>query len=179
MTSKEILKEVKVMLGMEAKDETPKVTPEIVEISLKEITLKDGTILSVDKMEVGGVATIDGNPAVGEFELEDGSKIITDETGTITEIKPMKTEEPEVEVVVEAVDAEPETEKRILSLEEKVKSLEDMISKLTQNFQETKVELSKVSDQPLANPVYETKETKKENLTPSEAMIEKIRNLNK
>lgn len=64
---------------------------------LEDVTLKDGTILSVDTMEVGSPATFTGAdgvaiPADGGFELEDGSTIVC-VAGLVTEIKP-KAEEP-------------------------------------------------------------------------------------
>ena len=59
---------------------------------LEDVKLIDGTMLSVDKMEVGSAATFTGAdgvaiPAEGEFELEDGSKVIC-VAGVVTEIKP-------------------------------------------------------------------------------------------
>lgn len=59
---------------------------------LEDVKLIDGTMLSVDKMEVGSAATFTGAdgvaiPAEGEFELEDGTKVIC-AAGVVTEIKP-------------------------------------------------------------------------------------------
>lgn len=59
---------------------------------LEDVKLIDGTMLSVDKMEVGAAATFTGAdgvaiPAEGEFELEDGTKVIC-AGGLVTEIKP-------------------------------------------------------------------------------------------
>ena len=61
-----------------------------VETKLEDVALIDGTMLSVDKMEVGANATFTGAdgvavPAEGEFELADGSKVIC-MAGVITEI---------------------------------------------------------------------------------------------
>jgi hypothetical protein len=59
-------------------------------VKLEDVALIDGTVLSVDKMEVGATATFTGAdgvaiPAEGEFELADGTKIIC-MAGVITEI---------------------------------------------------------------------------------------------
>ena len=61
-----------------------------VETKLEDVALIDGTMLSVDKMEVGAMATFTGAdgvavPAEGEFELADGTKVIC-MAGVITEI---------------------------------------------------------------------------------------------
>lgn len=63
---------------------------------LEDVKLIDGTMLSVDKMEVGAAATFTGAdgvaiPAEGEFELEDGTKVIC-AAGVVTEIKPKEAE---------------------------------------------------------------------------------------
>lgn len=49
--------------------------------------LKDGTEVEVTEMAIGGVVTIEGQPApVGEHILEDGTTIILGDNGAITEI---------------------------------------------------------------------------------------------
>ena len=72
-------------LGMYPKDEEKK----------KEFggyTLKDGTEVYIDKLEVGGVVTVEQEtmaPApAGEHELADGTVIVVGEGGVISEIKP-------------------------------------------------------------------------------------------
>jgi len=74
-------------------------------VKLEDVKLIDGTMLSVDKMEVGAAATFTGAdgvaiPAEGEFELEDGTKVIC-VAGAITEIKPK-----EADVQPEPVESE-------------------------------------------------------------------------
>lgn len=61
-------------------------------VKLEDVALVDGTMLSVDAMEVGAAATFTGAdgvaiPAEGEYELADGSKVVC-AGGLITEIKP-------------------------------------------------------------------------------------------
>ena len=63
-----------------------------VETKLEDVALIDGTMLSVDKMEVGAMASYIGAdgisvPAEGTYELADGTSIIC-VAGLITEIKP-------------------------------------------------------------------------------------------
>lgn len=67
--------------------QTPPVAPPVVQVQLIDVDLKNGTKLTVDKLEVGGVATIAGVPAtVGDYEAADGSIIKIGEGGIITEI---------------------------------------------------------------------------------------------
>lgn len=51
--------------------------------------LADGTTISCDKLEAGGMAKINGQPApAGTYALEDGSSITVDATGAITAVTP-------------------------------------------------------------------------------------------
>lgn len=64
-------------------------------VKMIQATLKDGTIVEVTALEVGGIVTIEGVPApVGEHELSDGTYIVVGENGAITEIKPIVEEMP-------------------------------------------------------------------------------------
>jgi uncharacterized short protein YbdD (DUF466 family) len=67
-------------------------------VKMMEAKLKDGTVVEVTELAVGGIVTIEGAAApVGEHELEDGTVIVLGDNGAIMEIKP-KMEEVEVEV---------------------------------------------------------------------------------
>jgi len=84
--TKDALKSALLKLGIELP--ATKVETEVVK--LEDVALIDGTMLSVDKMEVGAMASFIGAdgvavPAEGEFELADGTKIIC-AAGVITEI---------------------------------------------------------------------------------------------
>ena len=84
--TKDALKSALLKLGIELP--ATKVETEVVK--LEDVALIDGTMLSVDKMEVGAMASFVGAdgvavPAEGEFELADGTKIIC-AAGVITEI---------------------------------------------------------------------------------------------
>lgn len=60
-----------------------------VPVALMEVQLKDGTSLSVDKMEQGGMATMNGAPCpAGEYEAMDGSKITVGDGGVISAVTP-------------------------------------------------------------------------------------------
>jgi hypothetical protein len=80
--TKDALKSALLKLGIEL--------PATQVVKLEDVALIDGTMLSVDKMEVGANATFTGAdgvavPAEGEFELADGTKVIC-MAGVITEI---------------------------------------------------------------------------------------------
>ena len=75
------------------------------EVKMMEAKLKDGTIVEVTELAVGGIVTIAGVPApVGEHELESGDVIVLGDNGAIMEIKPKKQDEVSVEVEVPAVE---------------------------------------------------------------------------
>jgi uncharacterized short protein YbdD (DUF466 family) len=75
------------------------------EVKMMEAKLKDGTIVEVTELAVGGIVTIAGVPApVGEHELESGDVIVVGDNGAIMEIKPKKQDEVSVEVEVPAVE---------------------------------------------------------------------------
>jgi uncharacterized short protein YbdD (DUF466 family) len=74
------------------------------EVKMMEAKLKDGTIVEVTELAVGGIVTIEGVPApVGEHELESGEVIVLGDNGAIMEIKP-KMDEVSVEVEVPEVE---------------------------------------------------------------------------
>jgi uncharacterized short protein YbdD (DUF466 family) len=69
------------------------------EVKMMEAKLKDGTIVEVTELAVGGIVTIAGVPApVGEHELESGDVIVLGDNGAIMEIKPKMQDEVKVEV---------------------------------------------------------------------------------
>lgn len=75
------------------------------EVKMMEAKLKDGTVVEVTELAVGGIVTIAGVPApVGEHELESGEVIVLGDNGAIMEIKPKMEDEVKVEVEVPAVE---------------------------------------------------------------------------
>lgn len=90
MNTKEILEKLKLTFAELVKgNEMPGVAPEMV-VPVK-AKLKDGTEVEVTELGVGGVVTIEGQPApVGEHTLEDGTVIVVGDNGVITEMKPVE-----------------------------------------------------------------------------------------
>ena len=75
----------------------PEVQSPAAPVQLTEATLKDGTVVTVDKLEVGGVVKIGDAPApAGVHELSDGTKITVGEGGVIESVE--KEEAPEEEM---------------------------------------------------------------------------------
>jgi uncharacterized coiled-coil protein SlyX len=101
MTPKEAVEKIKSMIfGDEEKQMGTPVPAE--PQSFMEYKLKSGAVVSIDKLEVGGSVTLNGEPAPdGEHEFEDGSKIVVS-GGLITEVKKAENA-PIVEVEVEAM----------------------------------------------------------------------------
>lgn len=84
MEANEILLKVK-----EFFNELVNPTPIQNEVMPIEVETKDGVKITVDKLEVGGVAMVDGVPApIGEHTLTDGTVIMVTDNGVIAEIKP-------------------------------------------------------------------------------------------
>lgn len=100
-----ILEKVSIFFSELMGDQTPPVSgePKAEETKMMEAKLKDGTMIQVTEMAVGGIVTIEGMPApVGEHELEDGTKIVVGDNGAIMEIK--EKEAPAVEIEVPVVE---------------------------------------------------------------------------
>lgn len=98
-----ILEKVSIFFSELMGDQTPPVSgePKAEETKMMEAKLKDGTMIQVTEMAVGGIVTIEGMPApVGEHELEDGTKIVVGDNGAIMEIKEKETPAVEIEVPV-------------------------------------------------------------------------------
>lgn len=81
---KEISKQIRALLQVVAADATPGAPPVA---PAPAVTLKDGTPVTIDKMEVGGSILINGLPADdGQYEMADGT-MITTVNGLITEME--------------------------------------------------------------------------------------------
>lgn len=83
MEAKEILQKVKEFFNELTTPEEKK------PVKMSEYQLKDGGMVQIEELAVGGVVMIDGAPALpGELELVDGTKIVVGENGVISEVKP-------------------------------------------------------------------------------------------
>jgi hypothetical protein len=103
MKAQEILNKIKEAVGVELSEE--------VAVQLEEMKLENGTILEAEKFESGQSVFIkseDGNIAlpVGEYDLEDGRKLMVKEEGLIDAIGEVEVEEEEVEASEETITEE-------------------------------------------------------------------------
>ena len=98
-------------------------------------SLEDGTKVLIDKLEVGGVVTLeDGSPApVGEHTLADGSKVVLAEGGVIAEIMPKEVEE-KVEIEVESKDYEDKKKEEEEEMKKKIAEMEGRFSAYDASF---------------------------------------------
>ena len=100
MEAKEILSKVKQLfadLTAPAPLATDPVIPEAA--TPTEYELKDGSKVMIDTLEVGGIVTIDGSPAIaGDLELKDGTKITVGDNGAITAIDEVVETAPEADM---------------------------------------------------------------------------------
>jgi len=74
----------------------------------KEYEIMGGGTVLIDKLEVGGIVMIDGNPAlVGVLELADGHKLTIGDNGVISAIQMPEMVDPTLDVVEEAKKMKP------------------------------------------------------------------------
>jgi hypothetical protein len=113
-------------------------------------SLEDGTKVLIDKLEVGGVVTLeDGSPApVGEHTLADGSKVILAEGGVIAEIMPKEVEEDKVEIEIESKEDEKKKEdeemkKKIAEMEGRFSAYDASFSALKSDYEGLKAAFGK------------------------------------
>jgi hypothetical protein len=112
-------------------------------------SLEDGTKVLIDKLEVGGVVTLeDGSPApVGEHTLADGSKVVLAEGGVIAEIMPKEVEE-KVEIEIESKEDEKKKEdeemkKKIAEMEGRFSAYDASFSALQSEYEGLKAAFGK------------------------------------
>jgi hypothetical protein len=125
-------------------DEADMTKVEETKVEMAEYSLMDGTKVEISALEIGGLVTIEGQPApAGGHELMDGTEITLDENGKITEIETKVVEaSPEVDVeagkdyedkkmkemaekfeakIAELTEAKNLSDAKVLDLENKVK----------------------------------------------------------
>ena len=119
-------------------DEADMTKVEETKVEMAEYSLMDGTKVEISALEVGGLVTIEGQPApAGDHDLMDGTQITLDENGKITEIETKVVEaSPEVDTEVEA-GADYKDKK----MEKMAEEFEAMIAELTEakNVSDAKV----------------------------------------
>jgi hypothetical protein len=140
MKSNEMLKQVKILLGMEVK--------------LEQMKLENGTVLEAEKFEAGNeifIVTEDERVALpmGEYELENGMVVVIEEEGLIKEVKSSESEEaPEVEIEVEAKEDDKEemgyaTKEELAEVKSMIEEIKAMLEpKKEEELSEVKEELS-------------------------------------
>ena len=140
MKSNEMLKQVKILLGMEVK--------------LEQMKLENGTVLEAEKFEAGNeifIVTEDERVALpmGEYELENGMVLVIEEEGLIKEVKSSESEEaPEVEVEVEAEKEDKEemgyaTKEELAEVKSMIEEIKAMLEpKKEEELSQVKEELS-------------------------------------
>jgi hypothetical protein len=131
MNATETLKRVKAILGLT--------------VSLEQMKLDNGTVIEAEKFEAGEsvfIVTEDEKVAlpVGEYELEDGTKLIIEEEGIIAQYGEGEVEEVEEEET-EEVEAEDEKEMAYVSKEEFVTALEEIVA-MIEDLKSDKKEMS-------------------------------------
>ena len=154
-----------------------------IEVKLTDVPLKDGSVLQVDKMEVGGMASLVSADGVvpapdAEYVAEDGT-VITVMGGLIAEIATATEEAPEAEVapVVAGINSQLE------AVTKRLNDIEAKFSAQTLELNETKKGLGialssmeKLVSQPVAISLEKQKPSKKvakvyEEMTNHEKML--------
>ena len=131
MTPIEILKKLKetfneVVKNADATGQTPAQTPANDQKAPDMVTpikakLKDGTEVEITELGVGGIVSINGQPApAGDHELEDGTIISVGDNGAITAMTPSQSAPPAVEDMGAKFSAfETSTNEKFASYEQK------------------------------------------------------------
>ena len=120
--------------------------------------LKDGGMVSIDKLEVGGTVMIDGNAALpGDIELKDGTKITIGDNGVISAIVLPTAAPEEVAPAVEDMSAKFEaftnaTNQKFAAYESKFADYEAKLSKANKVIEELLKLSQLIVDAPAAQP---------------------------
>lgn len=148
MEAKEILARVKALFTELAAPAAPAMpaVPAATDAP-KEYELKDGGKVTIDKLEVGGIVMIDGNPALpGDLELADGTKLTVGDNGAITAVTPgtgVEPAEPIAEPAGEDMGTKFTAFEKLTS--EKFASYETKFAAYEQRFADYEVKMSKAN----------------------------------
>ena len=130
-------------------------------VEMAEYSLMDGTKVEISALEIGGLVTLEGNPApVGDHELMDGTEITLDENGMITAIE-TKVVEASPEVDVEAGYDKKKEEEMAEAFNEVISELikandakiAELENKVKQGFQQVADLIESISKTPTEDPI--------------------------
>ena len=130
-------------------------------VEMAEYSLMDGTKVEISALEIGGLVTLEGNPApVGDHELMDGTEITLDENGMITAIE-TKVVEASPEVDVEAGYDKKKEEEMAEAFNAKIAELMDandakiaeLEKKVKQGFAQVADLIEAISKTPTEDPI--------------------------
>lgn len=180
-TPKEILTAIKAIFAEQPLPEpvAPVAPVEPVQLEAKEYSLADGTKVMIDKLEIGGLVTLNDAPApMGEHILADGSKIKLDEAGAIIEIEADEPAAPAVEPEVMAAPTAP-----VLMRDERVDALQAEIKQVKQGFAQLVALVEALTETPATEPIEPQKtkfgavaEERKERLSKITQVLTQIKN---
>lgn len=130
-------------------------------VEMAEYSLMDGTKVEISALEIGGLVTLEGQPApVGDHELMDGTEITLDENGMITAIE-TKVVEASPEVDVEAGYDKKKEEEMAEEFNAKIAELveandakiAELENKVKQGFQQVAELIEAISSTPTEDPI--------------------------
>ena len=130
-------------------------------VEMAEYSLMDGTKVEISALEIGGLVTLEGEPApVGDHELMDGTEITLDENGKITAIE-TKVVEASPEVDVEAGYDKKKEEEMAEEFNAKIAELMDandakiaeLENKVKQGFAQVAELIEAISSTPTEDPI--------------------------
>ena len=147
MNATEILSKVKTLLGVEPSD----LDVQLEQISLEEITLENGTVLTAEKFEAGEevfIKTEDENVPlpIGEYELSDNRILIVKTEGMIENIK---NSDEVVEETAELAAEDTNLEEAPVQAEEKSEmnyATKDELTALAESVEEVKEQIKGLID---------------------------------
>ena len=143
MEAKEILAKVKEFFS----DLTaPAVPATHAPVQLSEYELMGGGKVQIDKLEVGGIVTIDGAPSLpGELELSDGTKMTVTDGGVIAELESKEADTPAAPDANPANDMGAKFTAFETSANEKFASYETKFAAYEQRFADYEVKMAKAN----------------------------------
>lgn len=162
MSTKDAIEKIKSMLFGDQEKQMALPVPAEAQ-KFQDYKLKNGAVVSIDALEVGGSVTLEGNPAPdGEHELESGKKIET-KGGLIVAVKNM----------VEAPNVEVEAMKKLPGMFAEMDNLKQMVesqAKTIANQQESLKQMFTLVETIANNSIEKPKEAVKsfEEMTPLE-----------